>query len=77
MRSLGVGASGSVSVQKRIACETNTDLVPTPLADLPVGGVAAVLIFFFFKTPPHAVTVKASWKEIILQMVRALCPNYM
>jgi len=36
--------------------------------NLPVGGLAGVLIFFFFKTPPHAVTTKATWKEKVLQM---------
>jgi hypothetical protein len=36
--------------------------------NLPVGGLSAVLIFFFFDAPPQAVTMKATWKEKLLQM---------
>ncbi len=36
--------------------------------NLPVGGLCALLIFIFFKTPPQAVTTKATWKEKVLQM---------
>jgi cyanate permease len=36
--------------------------------NLPVGGLSAILIFFFFKTPPQAVQVPATRKEKFLQM---------
>ncbi|KAH7069958.1 major facilitator superfamily domain-containing protein [Paraphoma chrysanthemicola] len=36
--------------------------------NLPVGGVSALLIFFFFKTPPQATVTKANWPEKIIQM---------
>lgn len=36
--------------------------------NLPVGGLSAILILFFFKTPPQAMTTKATWKERLLQM---------
>jgi MFS family permease len=36
--------------------------------NLPVGGISAALIFIFFKTPPQAMVVKATWKEKLLQM---------
>jgi hypothetical protein len=36
--------------------------------NLPVGGLSALLIFIFFKTPPQAVPAKATWKEKILQL---------
>ncbi|KAF2025072.1 MFS general substrate transporter [Setomelanomma holmii] len=36
--------------------------------NLPVGGLSALLIFFFFKTPPQATTAKAHWREKIIQM---------
>jgi hypothetical protein len=36
--------------------------------NLPVGGISAALIFFFFKTPPQAITTKATWKEKTWQM---------
>lgn len=36
--------------------------------NLPIGGLSAVVIFFFFSTPPQTVPVKASLKEKMLQM---------
>jgi hypothetical protein len=36
--------------------------------NLPIGGLSALLIFFFFKTPPQATPVKATWKEKLLQL---------
>jgi hypothetical protein len=36
--------------------------------NLPVGGLSAVLIFLFFRTPPQAKTVAATFKEKFLQM---------
>ena len=36
--------------------------------NLPIGGVSAAIILFFFKTPAHAVPVQATLKEKILQM---------
>lgn len=36
--------------------------------NVPVGGVSAVLIVIFFKTPPQATTTKASAKEKLLHM---------
>jgi MFS family permease len=36
--------------------------------NLPIGGVAGLAIFIFFKTPANAIPQKASWKEKILQM---------
>ncbi|KAH8733096.1 major facilitator superfamily domain-containing protein [Phaeosphaeriaceae sp. PMI808] len=37
--------------------------------NLPVGGFSALLIFFFFKTPPQAsMTKKETWKETLLQL---------
>ncbi|KAK4191007.1 major facilitator superfamily transporter [Podospora australis] len=36
--------------------------------NLPVGGLAAAIIIFFFKTPKHAEPVKADLKEKLLQM---------
>lgn len=36
--------------------------------NLPIGGLSAVIIFIFFRTPKHVVPVQASIKEKILQM---------
>ncbi|KAL4927704.1 MDR family MFS transporter [Aspergillus undulatus] len=36
--------------------------------NLPVGGLAAAIIFIFFKSPKAAKPIQASWKEIILNM---------
>ncbi|KAL4990677.1 major facilitator superfamily domain-containing protein [Aspergillus falconensis] len=36
--------------------------------NLPIGGLAAGLIFLFFNTPPHAQAKNMLWKDIILQM---------
>ncbi|KAK1989231.1 major facilitator superfamily transporter [Colletotrichum cereale] len=36
--------------------------------NLPIGGISAAIILFFFTTPPHAVPVKASMLEKFLQM---------
>jgi MFS family permease len=36
--------------------------------NLPVGGVAAVIVLFFLRIPSEAKPVKASWKEKFLQM---------
>lgn len=36
--------------------------------NLPIGGVAAAIIFFTFKTPAAARPMPATWKEILLQM---------
>ncbi|KAL2201963.1 major facilitator superfamily transporter [Sarocladium strictum] len=36
--------------------------------NLPIGGVSAAIIFFFFSTPRTAVPAKATWKEKTLQM---------
>ncbi|KAH7408372.1 major facilitator superfamily domain-containing protein [Phaeosphaeria sp. MPI-PUGE-AT-0046c] len=36
--------------------------------NLPIGGLSALLIFIFFKTPPQAKPVEASWKEKFLQL---------
>lgn len=36
--------------------------------NLPIGGVAAAIIFFFFKTPGNAKPVLATWREKLLQM---------
>ncbi|KAL0944550.1 major facilitator superfamily transporter [Colletotrichum truncatum] len=36
--------------------------------NLPIGGLGAAIIFFFFSNPPQAVPVKASLREKILQM---------
>lgn len=36
--------------------------------NLPIGGLSALLLFFFFKTPPQATVIKATWKEKLLQM---------
>ena len=36
--------------------------------NLPIGGVAAVLVFIFFHLPTAAAVVEASWKEKLLQM---------
>ncbi|KAL5121289.1 hypothetical protein ACEQ8H_000757 [Pleosporales sp. CAS-2024a] len=36
--------------------------------NLPVGGLSALLIFIFFKTPPQAAPTKATWKEKLLQL---------
>lgn len=36
--------------------------------NLPIGGVAAAVVFFFFQTPAHAIPEKASLTEKILQM---------
>lgn len=36
--------------------------------NLPIGGVAAVLIVFFFRTPPQARAQNVPFKEILLQM---------
>ncbi|TEA19417.1 putative efflux pump gsfJ [Colletotrichum sidae] len=36
--------------------------------NLPIGGVSAAIILFFFHTPPQAVPVKASLREKFLQM---------
>jgi hypothetical protein len=35
---------------------------------LPIGGLSALLIIFFFKTPPQATPVKATWKEKFFQL---------
>jgi len=36
--------------------------------NLPIGGLSALIILFFFKTPSASKPVKATWKEIFLQM---------
>ncbi|KAJ5919851.1 hypothetical protein N7454_009686 [Penicillium verhagenii] len=36
--------------------------------NLPIGGLSAAIILFFFHTPSGAKPVKATWKEIILNM---------
>jgi MFS transporter, DHA2 family, glioxin efflux transporter len=36
--------------------------------NLPIGGVSAAIILFFFATPPQAVPAKATMKEKLLQM---------
>lgn len=36
--------------------------------NLPIGGISAAIILFFFQTPPQAIPVRASLKEKILQM---------
>lgn len=36
--------------------------------NLPIGGVSAAIILFFFHNPPHAVPAKATLREKILQM---------
>lgn len=36
--------------------------------NLPIGGVAAAVVFFFFRTPAHAVPEKATLTEKVLQM---------
>ena len=36
--------------------------------NLPLGGVSAAILFFFFKTPKRSVPVQATWKEKFLQM---------
>jgi MFS family permease len=36
--------------------------------NLPIGGVVAVLIFFYFYVPRHVQTVAATWKEVFLQL---------
>jgi MFS family permease len=36
--------------------------------NLPIGGVSAAIILFFFSTPPQAVPAKATFKEKLLQM---------
>ncbi|KAG0652816.1 MFS gliotoxin efflux transporter gliA [Hyphodiscus hymeniophilus] len=36
--------------------------------NLPIGGLAGAIILIFFKTPPQAVPVRASFKEKMLQM---------
>ncbi|TVY44445.1 putative efflux pump [Lachnellula subtilissima] len=36
--------------------------------NLPIGGVAATIILFFFKTPAHAIPARATLKEKIFQM---------
>ena len=36
--------------------------------NLPIGGVVAVLIFFYFYVPRHVQTVAATWKEVLLQL---------
>ncbi|KAG9194724.1 hypothetical protein G6011_04759 [Alternaria panax] len=36
--------------------------------NIPIGGAAAALILFTYKTPPQVVIVKATWKEKALQM---------
>lgn len=36
--------------------------------NLPIGGLALAMIFFFFRTPSAAKTIEADWKEKFLQM---------
>lgn len=36
--------------------------------NLPIGGISALIILLFFRTPSGAKPVKASWKEKLLQM---------
>lgn len=36
--------------------------------NLPIGGVAAAVVVFFFQLPTAAKVIKADWKEIILQL---------
>lgn len=36
--------------------------------NLPLGGVSAAILIFFFKTPKRSVPVEATWKEKFLQM---------
>jgi hypothetical protein len=36
--------------------------------NLPIGGLSALLIFFFFNTPPQASPAKATWREKFLQL---------
>ncbi|KAF2657846.1 MFS general substrate transporter [Lophiostoma macrostomum CBS 122681] len=36
--------------------------------NLPVGGLSIILLLFFFKTPPQATPIEATWKEKLLQM---------
>lgn len=36
--------------------------------NLPIGGLAALMVFFFFQTPKNFVLIKATWKEKLLQM---------
>ncbi|OKL59456.1 hypothetical protein UA08_05288 [Talaromyces atroroseus] len=36
--------------------------------NLPIGGLAIILLIFFFRTPSHARPVAATWREISLQM---------
>lgn len=36
--------------------------------NLPIGGISAAIILFFFSTPPQAVPAKATFKEKLLQM---------
>jgi MFS transporter, DHA2 family, glioxin efflux transporter len=36
--------------------------------NLPIGGIAAAMIFFFFQPPAKATTAEGSWKEKLLQM---------
>jgi len=38
------------------------------LSQLPVGGVAAIIVFFFFKTPAHVKPAQATFKEKMLQL---------
>jgi predicted permease len=47
-------------------------MILTPLqcfyVNLPIGGLAAAVVFFFFKTPDNARPTKATLKEKLLQM---------
>lgn len=38
------------------------------LLQLPIGGLAAVIVFFFFKTPSHVKPAEATFKEKMLQL---------
>ncbi|KAF2800322.1 MFS general substrate transporter [Melanomma pulvis-pyrius CBS 109.77] len=68
----GVGAAGVATGAFTIVAFAAE---PKPDADnysfylnLPVGGLSGILLFLFFKTPPQAITTKATWKEKFLQM---------
>lgn len=41
--------------------------------NLPVGGLAAIILVFLFQTPPHAVPAEATWGEKIRQLDVAGC----
>ena len=55
----------STSLQARIATLTASQCF---WVNLPVGGVAAIVTFFFFKPNKAAKPVEATWKEILLQL---------